>query len=706
MVFLLISISSCKSEKVKQDYTAYLFTYFTGNGLGEEAIRYAISKDGYNYYALNNNEPVIASDSISRSGGVRDPHILRKEDGSGFYMVVTDLLTKNGWSNTAMTLMQSDDLINWSNTVIDIPANYPQFSDVHRVWAPQTIYDSVEDKYMVYFSMLSADSYDKIYYAYVNEDFTGLETAPKQLFFNPNKKAAIDGDIIIKDDKFYLFYKTEGDSDKGIKVAISDTLTSGYKAEAGNVDQTDKAVEGSSVFKLNNSEDYILMYDVYMDGNYQFTKSSDLKNFEVIDENISMNFHPRHGTVLPITTEELQRLMNQFPSDGLSSLLGASNEAIKTNNIVIDAEVNSVYLPVIQGTDLSNFDPMPDVLPGIKISPEGAQDFTKGSVSYTLKNGLNLVKTYQITAKIANNPVLEGYYADPEIIYSEKTKKYYLYPTSDGFTGWSGTYFKTFSSEDLVNWKDEGVILDLKKDVTWASRNAWAPTMIEKKIDGGYKYFYYFCAAQQIGVATSNSATGPFTDSGSPLISEKPEGVKNGQNIDPDIFSDPKTGKNYLYWGNGFLAVVELNDDMVSIKKGTLKVITPDATFREGVEVFLRNGIYYFLWSEDDTRSPNYKVRYATSDNPRGPLKIPENNIVIQKNESQKIFATGHNSVIKVPHKDEWYLIYHRFTRPKGATMGDSAGYNREVCIDSLEFTNDGAIKEVIPTLKGIAPLH
>ena len=463
-VLLLFStlIFSCADGKKEKENTAYLFTYFTGNGDGEEAIRYAISEDGYNFYALNNNEPIIASDSISRSGGVRDPHILRKEDGSGFYMVVTDLLSQKGWTNTAMTLLKSDDLLSWSSSIIDIPQTYPEFSEVMRVWAPQTIYDPMAKKYMVYFSMLEPGSYDKIYYAYVNEDFTGLESAPKQLFFNPNEKASIDGDIINKDGKFYLFYKTEGDKDKGIKVAISDSLTSGYKAEPGNVDQTDKAVEGSGVFKLNNSEDYILMYDMYMSGTYQFTKSNDLKNFKVIDEDISMNFHPRHGTVMPITTEELQRLLKAFPSDDLSVITGASNAAIKTNNIVINNDEETIYLPVKYGTDLSNFNPELKTLPGVKVSPEGAQDFSNHPVSYEISTG-NEVKTFKVTAAVANNPVVEGYYADPEIIYSEKDKKYYLYPTSDGFTGWSGTYFKTFSSPDLVNWTDEGVILDLEK---------------------------------------------------------------------------------------------------------------------------------------------------------------------------------------------------------------------------------------------------
>ena len=219
----------------------------------------------------------------------------------------------------------------------------------------------------------------------------------------------------------------------------------------------------------------------------------------------------------------------------------------------------------------------------------GNSDFGKGEVKYEVKIGL---KTEQYTATTVknHNPVLNGLYADPEILYSEKTSKFYIYPTSDGFTGWSGTYFNCFSSDNLVNWKDEGIILQLGKDVSWANRNAWAPCIVEKKINGLYKYFYYFSAAQKIGVAWSENPTGPFTDLGKPLIDTKPEGVKNGQIIDQDVFTDPQTGKSYLYWGNGFMAGAELNDDMVSIKKETLTILKPDRTFREGTYVLFRNG--------------------------------------------------------------------------------------------------------------------
>lgn len=609
-----------------KDLTAYLFVYFTGNAVEDEAVRYAVSTDGYHYYHLNNNKPVIDSKVISSTGGVRDPHILRGNDGKTFYMVLTDMTSSKGWdSNRAMVLLKSTDLVNWKTSIVNIQKAFPGNENLKRVWAPQTIYDAKAGKYLIYFSMQHNKDADKIYYAYANKDFTALESEPKLLFVPKSEKACIDGDIIEKDGVYHLFYKTETEN-PGIKVATTTDLTSGKWTENDNyLQQTKESVEGSSVFKLNNSDEYILMYDVYKKGRYQFTKSSDLENFKAIDDEISMDFKPRHGTILPITRSELKRLLAKW------------------------------------GT--------PEKLP-----------------------------------KLNNNPVLEGYYADPDILYSNKTKKYYIYPTSDGFDGWSGTYFKTFSSTDLVDWKDEGVILDLPKDVSWANRNAWAPCIVEKKVKGKYKYFYYFTAAQKIGVAVSDNPTGPFKDSGKALVATKPEGAKGGQEIDPDVFTDPKNGKSYLYWGNGYMAVAELNDDMISFK-GDIKLIKVDKTFREGTYVIYRKGTYYFMWSEDDTRSPNYKVRYGTSKSPLGPIEIPENNIVIQGIPDQGIYATGHNSVLQIPNKDEWYITYHRFSYPTGIKMGRAGGFHREVCIDKLEFNPDGTIKQATPTHTGIQPI-
>ncbi len=711
MVLPFILCTSCGNIKSADDELAgYMFVYFTGNGPGEEAIRVAVSTDGYNYRALNNNEPVLDSKNISSSGGVRDPHILRGADGKTFYMVATDLyVPEQGWNNYAIILLKSTDLVNWESSIVNVPEIFPdEFSDVNRVWAPQTIYDKSSGKYMIYFSMKKGDGPDIIYYAFANEDFTGLETAPKQLYFPPaesNTKACIDGDIIPFNGKYYLFHKAE-DGDPGIKLAISDKLTEGYQLVSDKrIDSETHPVEGSGIFKLNNSDEWILMYDVYTSGRYQFTKSTDLQHFSVVDEEISMNFHPRHGTVMPVTKKELKRLIETWGSFE-DLLVEATSPKLKKLNIVFDGQDKTIHLPVKRGTDLSAFDPSFSCFPGISVTPAGQQDFTHGPVSYSFTVEGKGEVVYQVSASEDHNPVLEGYYADPDILYSEKTAKYYIYPTTDGFNNWSGYYFKVFSSDNLVDWNDEGIILDLKKDVAWANRNAWAPCIVEKKVNGEYKYFYYFTAAQKIGVAVADSPTGPFVDSGKALIDYKPAGVKGGQEIDPDVFTDPETGKSYLYWGNGYMAGAELNEDMVSIKKATLKTFNIDNTFREGTYVIYRNGTYYFMWSEDDTRSPNYKVRYGTSESPLGKLKIPDQNIVIQRDSVSNIFATGHNSVVQVPGKDEWYLVYHRFTYPKGVEMGRAGGFHREVCIDKLQFDTEGKIQEVNPTLKGIEPIH
>ena len=681
-----------------EEYKAYLFAYFTGNSGIQEAIRFALSSDGFHYRALNSNIPILSSSSISATGGVRDPHILRGIDGQSFYMVVTDMVSANGWnSNHGIVLLKSTDLVNWTSSTVDIKARFPEFDTIDRAWAPQTIYDSAQGRYMIYFSLHKPGGRDIIYYSYANDDFTDLAAPPVQLYSDHDNSSCIDADIIVKDGKYYLFHKNE--TGGGIYVAISDHLTGGYELVSQPVDQSASAVEGSCVFKLINSDTYVLMYDEYTSGSYQFTTGTDLLNFSVVSD-VSMNFYPRHGTVMQITRAEADTLAKAWGKSNDLTILTSNSVWVKKNNIVIDVARKTVYLPIKCGTNLSAFDPELTVMPGITVTPDTPQDFTKGPVPYTVSIEGVGSKIYDVTAHMDYNPLLDGYYADPEVLYSEKTGKTYIYPTSDGFTGWSGTYFKTFSSSNLTDWQDEGVILDLPTDVSWASTNAWAPTIIEKMIEGKYKYFFYFCAAQKIGVAVADDPAGPFIDSGQPLIASAPPGA-GGQQIDPDVFYDPASGKTYLYWGNGYMARAELNPDMISINTNTIKVMTPNSTYREGTEVFVRNGKYYFLWSENDTRSADYRVRYAISDSPEGKLSIPDNNLVIAKDITRQIYGTGHNCVLYVPDSSKWYIIYHRFTRPNGIKMGSAAGYNREVCIDELQFNEYGSIMQIRPTVEG-----
>jgi hypothetical protein len=681
----------------KEGYSAYLFAYFTGNSISQEAIRFALSTDGFTYKALNNNQPIVSSKSISSTGGVRDPHILRGADGKSYYMVVTDMVSALGWNaNRAFVLLKSNNLIDWKSSVINIPNTYPVFASAQRVWAPQTIFDSEKGKYMVYWSMSVGNEADKFYYAYANSDFTALETMPQVLFANPAGTAVIDGDIVEKDGLFYLFFKTEG-SGNGIKQAVSTKLTGNYQIRDKYLQSTTNAVEGGCVFRLYDTDTWILMYDMYTSGAYQFTQSTDLVNFYLPAQKVSFNFTPRHGTVIPVTTDEAAALMKKWGNASDIFIQSSASESVKKNNVSINQTAKTIYLPVRYGTNLVNFDPQFLAYAGSTVSPKGAQDFSKGPVNYLATiEGLGS-KNYTVTVSVDNNPVLEGYFADPEILYSKKNRKFYIYPTSDGFVGWAGYYFKAFSSVDLVNWTDEGTILNLPSDVKWGTYNAWAPGIAEKKVNGAYKYFYYFVAAGNVGVAVADDPTGPFIDSGKKLV----------DNIDPAVFTDTISGKSYLYWGNTTLYVAELNDDMVSVNTSTKRTITPSGgTFREGIYVVQRKGTYYFFWSENDTRSADYRVRYGTSSSPLGPIVVPANNLVLSKDATQAIYGTGHNSVLQIPGRDEWYMVYHRFTRPRGISMqGDSAGYFREVCIDKLEFNADGTVKKVQPTLKGINPV-
>lgn len=634
-----------KSLFLASEFVAFLFTYFTGNAPENEQICYALSEDGYTYTLLNQGLPVIKSDSIALTQCVRDPHILRGEDGKTFYMVVTDMKCTLGWaSNRGIVLMKSTDLVHWTHSTVNFPTKFPtKWKNVTRVWAPETIYDHKAGKYMVFFSLLTNDgtcTYDKIYYAYANEDFTDLEGEPVYMF--DNGAATIDGDIVFdeSDQLYHMFYKSEArggilqatakqlTAEPGQPLGSQWTMLPGRIEENTGAPEKPRGVEGVGVCKSLDGQSWVVMYDCYRDHHYQFCKSTDLKSFQwIADTRTSGNFTPRHGTIMPITAEERDRLLEKW-----------------------------------------------------------------GQV---------------------NNPVLPEFHADPEVLYSNLTKKYYIYSTTDGTPGWGGHDFSVFSSTDLKQWTDEGKMLDVKDDqVKWATGNAWAPAIIERKVGKNqYKYYFYFSAhnpvsnRKEIGCAVSDSPTGPFVDCGQPIITDadRPASRKGGQAIDVDVFQDPKSGKYFIYWGNGFMAGAELNDDMVSIKKETVVDLTPqggslrDYAYREGTYVFYRKGTYYFLWSVDDTGADNYHVAYGTSKSPLGPITVAAEPVILEQNPELGIYGTAHNSVLQVPGKDEWYIVYHRI-HPNFREPQLSPGTHRQTCIDKMQFDKKGRIVKVTPT--------
>ena len=155
--------------------------------------------------------------------------------------------------------------------------------------------------------------------AYANADFTAFSSEPKPLF--AAKYGSIDNDIIYHDGTYHLFYKGNTKDENGhefkngIQQATSKNLHGPWVEDFRYLDvyaDTHTGVEGSSVFKLNDSDQHVLMYDVYGSGRYEYQTSTDLVNFTDEPLSFTKDFYPRHGSVISITESEMQRLIEVF----------------------------------------------------------------------------------------------------------------------------------------------------------------------------------------------------------------------------------------------------------------------------------------------------------------------------------------------------------------------------------------------------------
>ncbi len=298
---------------------------------------------------------------------------------------------------------------------------------------------------------------------------------------------------------------------------------------------------------------------------------------------------------------------------------------------------------------------------------------------------------------MSGNPILPGWYADPEgAIFGTQ---YWIFPT------WSARYdeqvfLDAFSSPDLVHWTKHSHILDTNA-VSWAHRAMWAPAITEK----AGKYFLFFAAndiqnnRQQggIGVAVADKPEGPYRDYlGKPLVDRFHNGA---QPIDQAVFRDTDGQDYMIYGGWRHCNIARLRQDFrgfVPFADGTIfKEITPER-YVEGPMMFVRGGKYYFMWSEGGWTGPNYSVAYAMADSPLGPFKRIGK---ILQQDPNVATGAGHHSVIKLPDRDVYYIVYHR--RP----LGDTDGNHRVVCIDRMEFDEQGHIKPVKITFEGV-PQH
>lgn len=298
--------------------------------------------------------------------------------------------------------------------------------------------------------------------------------------------------------------------------------------------------------------------------------------------------------------------------------------------------------------------------------------------------------------KQSGNPILEGWYADPEAVIFGK--EYWIYPTFSARYE-KQVFFDAFSSKDLVNWTKHERILDTAS-VKWAKRAVWAPAVVEKN----GKYYIFFGANDiqndqeygGIGVAVADRPQGPFKDLlGRPLIDKFHNGA---QPIDQFVFKD-KDGAWYIFYGGWrHCNVARLNDTFtgfIPFADGTtFKEITPEG-YVEGPFMFIRNGKYYFMWSEGGWTGPDYSVAYAIADSPFGPFKRISK--ILQQDPAIATGA-GHHSILNAPGTDDWYIVYHR--RPLSETHAD----HRATCIDRMYFDEQGLIKPVKITVEGVAP--
>lgn len=304
----------------------------------------------------------------------------------------------------------------------------------------------------------------------------------------------------------------------------------------------------------------------------------------------------------------------------------------------------------------------------------------------------------------ADNPIIQTHFGpDPAPMVYNGTLYAYVGDDIPGFDFYYMTKWHVLSTTDMVNWTDHGSPISLES-FKWARDRAWAAQCIERK----GKFYWYICAQTDkndmaIGVAVSDSPTGPFKDAlGKPLIT-------NGSwsNIDPTVWIDDD-GQAYLYWGNGSLFYVKLNKDMVSYSGDIVTVPISVESFGgvrsnkstenpnkdmyvEGPWFYKRNSNYYMMYA--GMGKGGESLSYSISSSPVGPWKY-QGKIM----ENQKINSfTNHGGI--VDYKGNSYLFYHTGLLPGGGS------YGRAACVEQFTYNPDGTIPSVSISKEGPKPV-
>jgi arabinoxylan arabinofuranohydrolase len=300
-----------------------------------------------------------------------------------------------------------------------------------------------------------------------------------------------------------------------------------------------------------------------------------------------------------------------------------------------------------------------------------------------------------IAGTVADNPIIQTVYtADPAPLVLNNRIYLFADHDEDGSTNFNMRDWRLYSSADMANWQDHGVVMNLAT-FSWANDRAWAGQVIPRN-----GKFYYYVPVQKktgsmaIGVGVSDTITGPYRDAlGKPL-------VENNE-IDPTVALD-ESGQAYLYWGNPNLWYAKLNQDMISISGSPVKVQQTTAGFgarrsgansratsyEEGPWIYKRNNLWYLVYAANCCSED---IRYSTGPSITGPWTY-----------RGVIMATGGASFTNHPAVIDFngssYFWYHNGALPGGG------GYTRSIAVEKFNYNSDGTIPIITMTTNG-APM-
>lgn len=302
----------------EKQYTDYLFAYFTGDSANQEAISFAVSTDGFSWNTLNNHKPVISSELGTK--GLRDPFLLRSAEGDRFYLIATDLcIAADGdwWKaqtkgSRSIMIWESDDLVHWSEQrMVEINKK-----TAGCTWAPEAYYDEMTGEYLVFWaSRVSTDGYarQRIYYV-KTRDFVNF-TEPKVWIGYDHD--TIDTTVIKEGDLYYRFTKYEGEA--RIILECAERLLGTWTRVESDSLYAQEGVEGPCCFALNaddakEGETYALLLDQY-GGSAYYIMVCDRLSDGVFEKKTGYTLprpRPRHGTVISLTKEEYEAVMEAY----------------------------------------------------------------------------------------------------------------------------------------------------------------------------------------------------------------------------------------------------------------------------------------------------------------------------------------------------------------------------------------------------------